>query len=123
MSRWGPVNTSTSATSRRRERATSGMGCATNTRGRSDIYVMFLSIAISHSASPAQQLPGCEHWCAANQLAGVGVLRAVEQLVCSAFLDDRAAPHDHDPVGHGPDQRQVVGDEDKRQAHLTAQLA
>ena len=71
-------------------------------------------------------LAGCRHLAAAggggDQLAGVGVLGVVVDLVGGAGLDDLAAVHHHDAVGGLGDDAEVVGDEDEAEAHLDLEL-
>ena len=52
----------------------------------------------------------------AEQLAGVGVLRGVEDLVDRPLLDDLAVVHHRDLVGDLGDDAHVVGDEHHRHA-------
>ncbi len=53
-----------------------------------------------------------------DQLAGVGVLRAVEDLVGGADLHAPALLHDGHPVGDLGDHAEVMGDEHHRHAEL-----
>src|SRR5262249_55088847 len=59
-----------------------------------------------------------QHGRGADQLACVEVLRVVEQLTRGPLLDDVAVPHDHGAIRHRPHEREVVGDEEEREAHL-----
>ena len=57
-----------------------------------------------------------------EQLLGIGVLRRGEDVLGGAFLDDLAALHDVDALGHLAHDAEVVGDEQHRHAHLALQL-
>ncbi len=57
-----------------------------------------------------------------QQLLGIAVLRLGEDVLGGAFLDDLAALHDVDALGHLADDAEVVGDEQQRHAHLALQL-
>ena len=48
----------------------------------------------------------------AEEIAGTLDRRGIEDLARRALLDDRAAVHDDDPVGHAPGKRHLVGDDD-----------
>ena len=50
------------------------------------------------------------------------MLRPVKDVVDAAGLDNLAALHHRDAVGHAPRHRQVVGDQDDRHAHPRLQL-
>ncbi len=58
----------------------------------------------------------------AHQHLGVGVPRLGEDPPHRAFLGDATGVHDHHPVAGLGDDREVVGDEDEREAELLAQL-
>ena len=52
----------------------------------------------------------------------IAVLGLGEDVLGSAFLDDLAALHDVDALGHLADDAEVVGDEQHGHAHLALQL-
>ena len=58
-----------------------------------------------------------------EQAAGVGMLRAYEEVARRGRLDDRAVLHDGDPVGDLADDGQVVRDEEHGEAVAIAQFA
>ena len=58
----------------------------------------------------------------AEQPAGVGMGGAAAQLVGRRGLDDLPGVHDHHPVGDLQQQRQVVGDEEDREAQPLLEL-
>ena len=51
------------------------------------------------------------------------MLRIVEHLVGEAGLDDRAAAHDHQPMGEQPGNAEIVRDDDRGESQLAAQTA
>ncbi len=50
-----------------------------------------------------------------QQLAGIGMLRALENLGGGALLDNLARLHHADPVGDPPHHPQIMGDEQQAQ--------
>ena len=52
----------------------------------------------------------------------VGVARTLQDLLGGPDLDDAPEVHHRDPVGHGPGQAEVVGDDHDRDPQLVAQL-
>lgn len=50
------------------------------------------------------------------QRLGIGLLRRLKDRLSVSLLDDLALTHDHDPVGRLPRHREVMGDEQDRQA-------
>ena len=68
--------------------------------------------------------PGCQRLAlgfAAQEVAGVVMLRVREQALRLAGLDDMAMLHDANPVGHLADDTEVMGDEQHGHAHLLLQ--
>ena len=57
-----------------------------------------------------------------DEMLGVGVLRGGEDFARLAPLDDLAAIHDADPVGHLPHDAEIVGDEQHRHVELGLEL-
>ena len=47
-----------------------------------------------------------------NEQLGIGMVRIVEHLIGQALFDHIALPHDHQPVGQQPHDRQIMGDDD-----------
>src|SRR6516165_5488173 len=58
-----------------------------------------------------------------EQLARVGLMRVSEHLPGVAELDDAALAQHGDALGYGPNQRQVMRDEEHREAEVTLQAA
>ena len=56
-----------------------------------------------------------------QQLLGVRVLRVLHNLVGIAVLHDLALMHHHDAVGKHIDHRQIMGDEQAREADFRLQ--
>src|SRR3981189_1893759 len=66
--------------------------------------------------------PGLRHRYGREQRLGVGMLRRGEDLLPGRHLDDLAEIHDCDTVRHVLDDRQIVADEEQREAELLLQI-
>ncbi len=58
-----------------------------------------------------------------NQVARIGMLRRLEQLLGRLLLDDQAVLHHVDALRHPPHDAEIVRDEQHRHAHLPLQVA
>src|SRR5215472_8976455 len=64
-----------------------------------------------------------QRWRVGEQLARVGLTRVGEHLPGIAEFDDVALAHHGDALRDGPDQRQVVGDEEHREPEVALEVA